>query len=235
MGFSSEELQLFASAATGWNTTWKQHICCWDHSNDCRTVPQNLVSSLSRLASQKARVSSSVARATLLPAKTMLYWLCPSWGLISCICHVGSWNREAAEEKLCPWFPAGPSAPPWSMSSLPQHSTQEWAMHLTGWFKSWEVWSWPKCHEGVCIQCHFTEKWLLQTRSCTHYSWKWNKTVAVCAKMAAICLGDMNNHTLIRCYRWMTHLTHNFTFWKIRIIQIGTLQYFMLNGGRLIQ
>lgn len=157
MGFSSEELKLFVSAATGWNIRWKQHICCWDCSSDCRTVPQNLASSLSRLASQKPRVSSSGATATSLPVKTMLYWLCLSWALISCICHVGSWNRQEAEEKVCPWLPTGPKALPWSMPSFPQHSTQESAMHLTGWFKSWEVWSWPKCHEGVRIQCHFTE------------------------------------------------------------------------------
>lgn len=89
-----------------------------------QNFPQNLVSSLSRLFfTQKARVSSSVATATLLPAKTMLYWLCPSWGLISCICHVGSWNREAAEEKLCP--PGSqlvPALPP--EARPPYHSTQ---------------------------------------------------------------------------------------------------------------
>lgn len=85
--------------------------------------------------------------------------------------------------------------------------------------------------KGLGSSATSQKKWLFQTRSCPHYSWKWNKTVAVCAKMATICLGDFNNHTLIRCYRWMTHLTHSFTFWKIRIIQIGSPQYFM----RLIQ
>lgn len=123
-------------------------------------------------------------------------------------------TEKKLRRKCVPGSQLVPTLSPRSMSSLPQHSTQEWAMHLTGWFKSWDVWSWPKCHEGVWIQCHFTEKLLFQTRSGIHYSPKWNKTVAVCAKMAAICLGDFNNHTLIRCYRWMPHLTHSFTFWK---------------------
>jgi len=91
-----------------------------------------------------------------------------------------------------------------------------------------------KYHEGFWIQCPFTDNHYLMPNLVYIVLGSYTR-LCVCVKKARIYLGDFNNHALIRCYRSMPRLTDSFTYQKTRIIQIGTPQYFMLNGGHLIQ
>lgn len=152
MGFSSEELQLFVFAATGWNTRWKQPICCWDYSNDCRPVPRTwpLLS-----AGWLSKKQGEVAVGPQLPAA------CKNHALLA-LSKLGSDHLHLSRGILgqrSSWGESVSLVPSWSQHSPRKHVllttlNKEWAMHLSGWFKSWEIWSCPKCHEGVWIQCH---------------------------------------------------------------------------------
>lgn len=104
------------------------------------------------------------------PCCSSLQRLCLSWHQINCLCHVGSWNRWEAGEKVSPRFLAGtsklfPAARPpyrhtqhrrWQCTS---RSFTHWMIKELG---GLELAALLKYHEGFWIQCPFTDNCYLR-------------------------------------------------------------------------